>query len=302
MKRSVNLKNIASAILFLLFSPLLSVAQQANYPPAAMVNSQQRQLTSKVNQQEYELYISLPDGYAESDTTYPVLYITDANTYFGMLADMTRNLQWGGEMPETIIVGIGYPISNYATDDERWGKWLAWRMRDFTSTNNAQLDASFGIDNIKSGRADDFLKFLDSELFPFIEKEYKAKSTDRTYTGFSLGGLFGFYALLKKPELFQNYMLGSASIWYDDKVILKTEKAYSESHKDLVAHVFMSAGELEEEVNAGMVRNMLELNSILKSRNYSSFKSKAVVLEGETHMSAPAVCFQRGLRFLFRDK
>ena len=58
--------------------------------------------------------------------------------------------------------------------------------------------------------------------------------------------------------------------------------------------------ELEEEINAGMVRNMLELNSILKGRQYKSLHTNIAILEGETHMSAPSVCFQRGLRYLFR--
>jgi uncharacterized protein len=69
-----------------------STKKQRVYPLATLINTEQRELLSKLNQQTYELYISLPDGYAQGDSTYPVLYVTDANTYFGMMADMTRNL------------------------------------------------------------------------------------------------------------------------------------------------------------------------------------------------------------------
>jgi predicted alpha/beta superfamily hydrolase len=154
---------------------------QAVYPPVQLVNTQQRQLYSKFNKQQYELYISLPDGYLQSDSTYPVLYLSDANTYFGMVTDMTRNLQWGGEMPEAIIVGIGYPINSEKTDEERWAKWLAWRMRDYTPTHNSQMDKDFGDEGIKSGGANTFIKFMEHELFPFIEQNYRVKSKERSY-------------------------------------------------------------------------------------------------------------------------
>lgn len=298
-----SLINVGLTIL-LASLPFLISAQtkkpQPTYPAVTLINTEQRQLVSKLNNQEYELYISLPDNYATSDSTYQVIYLTDANQYFGLMSDMTRSLQWGSEMPEAIVVGIGYPISSFKTDDERWTKWLAWRMRDLSPTNTAQMDKDFGVDNIKSGGASTFLQVIEQELIPFVEKNYRTKSKDRTFVGFSLGGLFGFYSLFQKPGLFQNYILGSPSIWSDNKVIMQFEKAYADHHKDLTGRVFMATGELEEEINAGMVRNMLEMNSVLKNRQYKSLKTEVVILEGETHMSAPGVCFQRGLRYLFR--
>jgi predicted alpha/beta superfamily hydrolase len=273
---------------------------QVTYATATIINTEQRQLFCKLNNQEYELYISLPDNYVNSDSTYQVIYLTDANQYFGLMEGITRNLQWGSEMPEAIVVGIGYPLRSFKTDDERWDKWLAWRMRDFSPTNTAQMDRDFGKENIKSGGAATFLQFMEQELIPFVEKNYRAKSKDRTFVGFSLGGLFGLYSLFQKPGLFQNYIIGSPSIWSDNKVILQIEKTYADTHKDLPGRVFMSAGELEEEINAGMVRNMLEMNSILKNRQYKSLHTNIAVLEGETHMSAPSISFQRGLRYLFR--
>jgi predicted alpha/beta superfamily hydrolase len=217
-----------------------------------------------------------------------------------MVTDMTRNLQWGGEMPEAIIVGIGYPINSEKTDEERWAKWLAWRMRDYTPTHNSQMDKDFGDEGIKSGGANTFIKFMEHELFPFIEQNYRVKSKERSYLGFSLGGMFGLYTLFKKPDLFKRYLIGSPSIWYDNKLILLLEKTFASNQQDLTANVFISVGSLEEEINAGMVRNMLELTSTLKGRKYKNFSIEPAILEGETHMSAPSVCFQRGLRYFFR--
>jgi predicted alpha/beta superfamily hydrolase len=302
MIRNIGYKCWVTLVVFLIACAARGqpVKKRTVHPPAALIHTQQRELTSRLNQQAYELYVSLPNGYAQSDSTYPVLYLTDANTYFGMMADMTRNLQWGGEMPETIIVGIGYPLSKLTTDEERWGKWLAWRMRDYTPTHTAQMDKDFGIEGIKSGGAGTFIQFMEQELFPFIEQNYRTKGKDRTYAGFSLGGMFGLYALFEKPQLFRRYLVGSPSVWYDDKLILQLEKQYASSAKDLPAKVFLSAGSLEEEINSGMVRNMLELASALKSRKYPGFSVETAILEGETHMSAPSASFQRGLRYFFR--
>jgi len=83
-------------------------------------------------------------------------------------------------------------------------------------------------------------------------------------------------------------------------MILQLEKTYADEYDDLAARVFMSSGELEEKINSGMVRNMLELSSILKSRKYEGLTLETAILEGETHMSAPSICFQRRLHFLFR--
>lgn len=276
-------------------------SEPTTYPAAQIINTHQRHLYSRINKKEYQIYISLPDSYSQSDSLYPGLYLTDANTYFGMMTDMTRNLQWGREMPEMLTIGIAYPLDSFDTDDERWEKWLAWRMQDFTPTNTAQIDKDFGIEGIKSGEADKFIQFIEQELIPFIESNYRVKSSDRTYAGFSLGGSFGLYTLFKKPELFQRYLIGSPSIWYDDKVLMKYENSYAQTHDDLAAKLFIAVGELEEEVNAGMVRNMLELTSKMKSRNYESLSLSWAILDNETHMSAPSVCFQRGLRYFFRN-
>lgn len=154
--------------------------------------------------------------------------------------------------------------------------------------------------DIKSGGGVDFLKSIKLDLIPFIEKNYRVKPNERTYAGFSLGGLFGLYAMLEEPNLFQNYIIGSPSIWYKDKYVTSLLKKYAENHTDLPVKLYISVGSLEEEINAGMVRNMLEFTSILKSKNYKNLLLKTDIIENETHQSSPGVCFLHGLLFLFR--
>ncbi len=267
-----------------------------------IMDTEARNLKSSNTNELYALYISLPDSYSTSNTKYPVIFITDANQYFGMIEGIARGLQWGDEMPESIIVGIGYPLDLEKTNDEKWGKWLARRSHDFTPTSNSQLDKDFGADGIKSGGGGAFLNFIENDLFPFIENNYRADDSNRTYIGFSLGGYFGLYSMLENTKLFSRYILGSPSIWYDDKSILKMEASYAEEHEDLPVDLFISVGELEEEINSGMVRNMLEFTSKMKSRKYPGLNLEIDIIKNGTHMSSPSVSFQHGLSFLFRKK
>lgn len=269
--------------------------------PVTVMNSELKVLRSAQNGENYDIYIWVPDSYTTSDSSYPVLYLTDANTYFGMLTGMAHNLQWTNEMRETIIVGIGYSLDSEKTVDDKWTKWLALRLRDLTPISNPQSDKEMAIANIKSGGGADFLKFIKLDLIPFIEKKYRIKSNERTYVGFSLGGLFGLYTMFEEPHLFQNYIIGSPSIWYKDKYILSLQKRYAENYNDLPAKLYVSVGALEEELNAGMVRNMLEFTSILKSKNYKSLLLKVEIIENETHQSSPGICFLHGLHFLSRQ-
>jgi len=52
------------------------------FPKVTIPNTEVRMLRSSNVGQEYKLFISLPEGYHESDDRYPVLYITDANWLF----------------------------------------------------------------------------------------------------------------------------------------------------------------------------------------------------------------------------
>ncbi|MFT3705133.1 MAG: alpha/beta hydrolase-fold protein [Agriterribacter sp.] len=284
--------------------PILAQAQSKNPGqsyPVTIMNSELKVLHAAQNGESYDIYIWVPDSYTTSDSSYPVLYLTDANTYFGMLTGMAHNLQWTNEMPETIIVGIAYSLDSEKTIDDKWNKWLALRLRDLTPVNNPQSDKEMAIGDIKSGGGADFLRFIQLDLIPFIEKNYRVKSNERTYAGFSLGGLFGLYTMLEDPQLFQNYILGSPSVWYKDNYIVSLLKKYAGNHTDLPVRLYVSVGSLEEEINAGMVRNMLEFTSILKSKNYKTLLLKTDILENETHQSSPGICFLHGLHFLFRQ-
>jgi predicted alpha/beta superfamily hydrolase len=67
------------------------------------------------------------------------------------------------------------------------------RNRDYTPTYAPNQKG--GLEFPTSGKAEKFLEYLKSELFPYIESNYKTQPY-RILAGWSLGGLFTVYTFL----------------------------------------------------------------------------------------------------------
>ena len=184
-----------------------------------LFNTEKRILHSEIINDDFEIYISLPYSYVNTDTIYPVFFNLDANISFGITDNVVHLGALNREIPEMIVVGIAYTIQGIED-------WAAWRCRDFRPTSNPEKDKTWqdrlsqatGRNDIvvASGGADKFLSFICEELIPFIESNYRVSSSDRTIAGVSASGLFTLYTLFKKPETFQRYFAGSPSINWDE--------------------------------------------------------------------------------------
>jgi predicted alpha/beta superfamily hydrolase len=111
-----------------------------------------------------------------------------------------NNFSWINRVPKSIVVGI-------ATVDRR---------RDFTYPTTIETDKKR---YLTAGKSENFIAFLEQELQPFIEKKYKTTSS-KTIIGQSLGGLLATEILLKKPTLFNKYIIISPSLWWDNASLL----------------------------------------------------------------------------------
>lgn len=142
------------------------------------------------------LNIYLPEGYNKNDTVkYPVVYLLDgsADEDFIHIVGLYQfyTFPWINRVPKSIVVGI-------ATVDRR---------RDFTYPTTIDADKKR---YPTTGQCEKFINFIQKELQPYIEKKYKTVPS-RTIIGQSLGGLLATEILLKKPELFNQYIIISPS-------------------------------------------------------------------------------------------
>ncbi len=279
----------------------LLTADLNTYPMVTVPLTETRSFYSKILDQEMELYIKIPATYkTNTQKIYPCWYCTDANRSFAMIADMANTFEVPVIVePEIFVVGIGYKIRDM-------GDWGAWRTRDLTPTNVPSSDtywagvfSKFAVRQIevKTGGAAKFLECIEKEVFPFIESNYRASSTGRGLGGYSYGGLFSLYVLLKRPELFSIYYAGSPSIRYDQGVLYTYEKEYASTHNDLNATLFMTAGGAEDSL---LIANVNGMAAQLESRNYPGLKVVTQVFPDETHMSCVPAAWMRAFRVLYK--
>lgn len=256
-----------------------------DYPPVMIRGTELRKLKSKYVDQEYEIDVALPLHYEESEIRCPVIYVNDAEYNFGCVSYIARRLMKQGDLPPVIVVGIAY--------DTGYEDFYDRRARDLTPTKGGGPSGKYG-----SGGAEAFSTFLEKELIPFIDVEYRTVPGDRTIVGHSYGGLYGLYALFKHTELFSRYLVVSPSIWYDRRVINTYEKEYAASHKDMTARVYLSAGSEEARISV----DTPIMGKTLTGRKYPSLKLNTVIEQGEHHRSIVAIAYTRGLRYLFQPE
>ena len=253
---------------------------EPQFPEASIFGTEVRRLSSSVVGHDYRVSVWLPPTYASTTKSYPTVYVLDANVCFGMVAESVWSLVLGNELPELLIVGIGYPIESL--DD-----WITNRVRDFTPT---RMD-----DSPHSGGAERFLSCLKTELIPFVDKNYRTEPNDRTIFGYSLGGLFALFSLLRNPELFTRYVSGSPALYWDNAVMFQYEKEFARNRSRLRKRCFLSVGSREP----SFLSHVQKFAGAMKQRNYEGFDLKLQVFEGETHASSPAFAAVKGLQTVF---
>jgi len=167
-------------------------------------SSIQTTLHSTSLNEERRIIIHYPRDYF-NDTTrkFPVMYVLDGTSQDQHTADKMDILSSAGLIPQGIVIGIPNTRGN--------------RNRDYTPPF-----MRVNVDDPASpfGQADKFLLFVQNELIPFIDSNYRT-SGYRTISGNSAGGLFVLYTLLENPGLFQARFCYSTPVWRFDNLMVK---------------------------------------------------------------------------------
>lgn len=233
----------------------------------------------------YPIFIKLPRSYnSNNDKSYPVIYLTDAWYSFQVVSGATRLLMNSGKMEEAIIVGISYSKGSIGPSS---------RIRDYTHIE----DTSW---KYQTGKANEHSNFIEKSVFPYIEKKYRV-SHSRTYVGNSLGGLLGAYILFTKPNMFNNYILGSPSVWFKGNDILKIKTEVNlNKHK-----VFIAVGAKEtieqDSPQHDMVKGARELELKLSGEHFPNTKVKLLTIQEANHETAFPTTATQGLYWLFKN-
>jgi predicted alpha/beta superfamily hydrolase len=141
-------------------------------------------------------------------------------------------------------------------------------------------------------------------VFPFVTKHYRADMNRKTFIGHSFGSLLGLEMLFGERPMFENYVLGSPSLWFGRRMMFEREKTVAASRRDIRANVLLAVGEYEA-IRPGprfnkredLVRDMRAFKAALKSRNYPGLKIDADVIPEEDHLTVGPAVITRGLRW-----
>ncbi|MDX1699961.1 MAG: alpha/beta hydrolase-fold protein [Melioribacteraceae bacterium] len=235
------------------------------------------QLISKEANDTFYVYIRLPKHYSKTNKRYPVLYLLDGDISFNMATSVIRYLQYGKHIPDIIIAAPAY--GTMMNDEE-----INYRERDYTIS---QIERFSG-----SGEAEKYLKFFKNELIPRIDSLYRTDSK-RILNGFSLGGLFALYTMVKEPDLIDNFIIGSPYLKNDIEFLEKTTKILPSFNNR--KRLFISVGEFEDnEDYHEPIDRMLDILS-----NKKNIKVMFRKFEKGTHFTTPSEALAYGLKFVF---
>ena len=258
------------------------IRPEESIPALKLDHSEVRILHSLNLKDDLYLYICLPRTYYESNARFPVLYLTDADDFTMMTAEISRLMSVNNEIPEMIVVGLAYGAHITKQGNHR--------NRDYAPIPDSHFP--------ESGSASIFVSCIEEEVFLEIDSKYRTNPSEKVFYGSSLGALFGTYVLFTRPEMFKRYILASPSLWWAEKEIFKDEEKYCRKSKSLPKYLYFSMGS-EEDKNL-MINPFLDLKAIIDERKYEGLHYKFQILEGETHLSAGPSGLIKGLREVYR--
>jgi len=254
---------------------------------------------------DYELYVALPKSYATAPTRrYPVVFVTDAPYAFPLTRAIAARV--GGhsnELPEFILVGLGYAKGDTPEFSRR---------RDYTPTANRDADVTSDMPGRTPafGEAAGYRRFVAEQVFPFLETRYRADMSRKVFAGHSYGALFGADVLTTEPTLFQAYVLGSPSLWFDHRALMARQGGWFNAvSSPWQADVYLGVGAYEGRAPKGtkeaaryategdMVGDMQRFASALQARRARQLRLRAEVIPGEDHLTVAPILITRGLKW-----
>jgi predicted alpha/beta superfamily hydrolase len=253
----------AVAVLF-----CISIDGQLNYG----YSENRDTLFSSALNEKRPLTIYLPEGYEKEKIHYPVIYILDADTRCPHGVPTIGFLSSSELMPKAIVIGI--PNVD--------------RERDFLPGRIQKPPTGDGADN--------FLRFISEELFPYIDSRYRSENF-RVLIGHSFGGVFAMHTLLSRPDAFDAFIIIDPSLWYDSEKLISLAAEFFTTHPSFPKSLYISGNKGDEWHN---MRNDA-IDSVLHASAPVDLRWKTMAYENENHGSVTFKTIYDGLKFVFND-
>ena len=273
-------KHMSKIITFLLFLvAVIHIAKAQNDDQIILGN--EYFLYSTILDEDRAYSVSLPESYSEENSSYkryPLLIVLDGHAHFksisGMINYMSSGYNGNRRVPEMIVVAIKNVNRN----------------RDFTP------DKIITTRENVSGGGEKFLGFLEEELIPSLEKEYRTIPY-RILFGHSLGGLLATHTYMKEQTLFNSFIAVDPSFgtWDAEKMDSKVAAVTDQSFHRFIYIATANWGKRN-------IRNRdrhVRLYESLNNKFEGEFPAKLEYFENENHGSVPVIAFHNGISSIF---
>jgi len=161
------------------------------------------------------------------------------------------------------------------------------RTRDFTPTNMEN--------RAKSGGVKKFIAYLQDELFPYIEENYRT-SPYRLLEGHSLGGMFSLHVLFNYPKLFQAHFAMSPYIMWDDNFVLNEAIKKLQEPLDFQNYLYITLGD-----EPRYVEPLGKFTDLLETKKPNGLEWHYTVMDNDNHGTVPLKSLYNGLETLYED-
>lgn len=238
-------------------------------------------IQSETLSEERAYWISLPESYNDKNSEYkkyPLLILLDGHVHFRSVSCVVEFMSTGNsdkvKIPEMIVVAI----------------MNVDRRRDYTPDKIVTKRAN------TSGGGDDFLNFLENELIPKLDGEYRTIPY-RILVGHSLGGLLAAHAYMKENTILNSFISIDPSFgtWDDKTMDEKIDKINESIFKRSIYIATANWGKRNIRNRDRHIRFFESLNS----KCNEPFNAKIEYFESENHSSVPLPAFISGISYIF---
>ena len=241
---------------------------------------------SKISHTTRMLRVLVPANYFSphnAHRSYPVLYLQDGQNLFDDVTshsgewhvdETVEHLVGGFKIPSMFVVGIDN------AGEKRSPEYLPYPD---------PLNTKDNVTEQKDVHGQEYAKFLTTEVMPFIEKHYRVSRgpMNTGLGGSSYGADITLYTVLEHPGMFGHVLLESPPLWIGNDQLLKD----AEKAKQLPARMVIGIGTDEtpygdSQRSAQVVKDVQELENILRKKGMGPTRLKVVVEEGGKHEEA----------------
>ena len=222
-------------------------------------------IPSKILNEKRKISIYKPEVFPEyTNAIAPIIYVFDGEAYLNYVASIVNMLCTRfAQLPPIYVVGI----ENYVDSNSNG------RERDFNSVNGANL----------------FMRFVNEEVFPFVEKDYKQRPY-RVIVGHSSSADFAMRVFLIQPLLFNAYLVSSS-----DAANIKSADSSLTVLNERKNILFLSSA------NEGWAQESVQkIDSLLIHKVQKGLSYHVMKYPNESHFSVFLKSYYDGLDYIFK--